>query len=197
MNYLLVGNGPTTNLGAVANKADVIVQINDCKYAAELPTFRKQYIFLTNTGPHVSSLVEKLLSRREHIPFARVFLARNPLLYTVRKCLSAADLRGDYRVSQAWKQLLGVWRTEAVSCWSTFRLERQLETLGMPANLMPSTGMIAYDWISRRLRCGDSLEVMGFTFEGWNRHPWEIERQLIKPKRLRYSWEDCEELKTA
>ena len=45
---------------------------------------------------------------------------------------------------------------------------------------MPSTGMIAYDWLLRKLKPEDTLTVEGFTFEGWSGHPWEIESQLIR-----------------
>ena len=53
--------------------------------------------------------------------------------------------------------------------------------LGMAPACMPSTGMIAYDWVRRRLEAWDYLFTEGFTFEGWAGHPWAIERQLIKP----------------
>jgi hypothetical protein len=51
---------------------------------------------------------------------------------------------------------------------------------GMPPGNMPSTGMVAYHWLLKKLAPGDSLDIAGFTFEGWNRHPWEIERTIIK-----------------
>jgi hypothetical protein len=59
----------------------------------------------------------------------------------------------------------------------------------MPPSFMPSTGMVAYDWLRRRLRTGDSLAVEGFAFQGWEGHPWQIESQLIRPKELPYPWE--------
>jgi hypothetical protein len=42
-------------------------------------------------------------------------------------------------------------------------------------------GMIAYDWLRRRLQPSDCLFTEGFTFEVWHGHPWAIEKQLIKP----------------
>jgi hypothetical protein len=60
---------------------------------------------------------------------------------------------------------------------------------GMPFRCQPSTGMVAYSWLRRRLRIGDSLAVEGFAFQGWEGHPWQIESQLIRPKQLPHSWE--------
>jgi hypothetical protein len=52
--------------------------------------------------------------------------------------------------------------------------------LGMGPSCMPSTGMIAYHWLSQRLKPRDSLDIAGFTFEGWEGHPWKIEKTLVK-----------------
>jgi hypothetical protein len=190
--YLLVGNAPSASLAA-AVRADVIVQINDCPHAAALPVARNHYIFLTNSGPDVSKLVDRLLSRRDYIPHARVVLARNPTFYAIKKWL--LRLRGrshwrDYQLTHTWRKLRGVWPVQKVSFFSTFRLEQKLIAMGMPPSCMPSTGMVAYDWLSRECHAGDSIAIEGFTFEGWDRHPWQIERQLVQPKKAHFSWQD-------
>jgi hypothetical protein len=192
VDYLLVGNGPAPGLAAAVRKADAVVQINDCRHAQALPP-RTRYVFLTNSGPEVSRLVGCLSSyRREDFPYARIVLARNPAFYTLKQWLLRAMNRHwrDYELSQAWTQLRPMWPIETVSFLSALRLDRQLRALGMPGGCMPSTGMIAYDWLSRRLDYDDTLAVEGFTFEGWEGHPWNIERQLIRARTPRYSWQD-------
>jgi len=183
MHYLIVGNSQDADLSGAAH-ADVTIQINDCRYADKLPLVRNQYIFLTNAGPYSGSIVDRLLTRRASIPFAQIILARNPLFYALKKRLLPRHRHRDYQLTWEWDRLHKSWAARAVSCFSTLRLERRLVKLGMPPSFMPSTGMIAYDWVSRQLRGGDVLEVRGFTFQGWDQHPWEIERQLVKSKSL-------------
>jgi len=191
--YLLVGNAPTATLAVAAARADVIVQINDCPHAAALPAARNHYIFLTNSGPNVSELVDRLLSRRDYIPHARVVLARNPTFYMIKTWLLRLRRRSlwrDYQLSHTWRKLCGVWPVQKVSFFSTFRLEQKLIAMGMPPRCMPSTGMLAYDWLSRQLHPGDSIAIEGFTFEGWHQHPWQIESQLVRPQKRPFVWED-------
>ena len=87
----------------------------------------------------------------------------------------------DYQLTKAWRSLAKHWPVECVTLLSSLRLEYQLRRLGMHHTAMPSTGMIAYDWLLRKLKPDDTLAVEGFTFEGWSGHPWEIESQLILP----------------
>lgn len=185
MHYLLVGNGPAAGLAAAASQADVIVQINDCPHAQTLPRSRTLYVFLVNSGgPDVCpQVVERLIGRRAYLPNASIVLARNPAFYTMKRWLMRARRHrhwGDYRLSKAWTRLRGLCRIHTVSCLYALRLELLLIEGGMPRSFMPSTGMIAYDWLRRRLRPGDSVAIEGFTFQGWHRHPWNVERQLVR-----------------
>ena len=114
---------------------------------------------------------------------ATIIRGRNPLFYAAKRAfLQAQNWRlslYDYQLTQSWKMLAKKWPVESVSLSSSMRLEYQLRRLGMAQDAMPSTGMIAYDWLLQRLKPDDYLTVAGFTFEGWPGHPWEIERGLV------------------
>ena len=56
------------------------------------------------------------------------------------------------------------WEVSTISFLSALRLDVTLVRLGMPPSWMPSTGLIAYSWLRKRLRKCDTLEIQGFTF---------------------------------
>ena len=71
------------------------------------------------------------------------------------------------------------WPVEEISFISTLKLEYKLLKAGMKFGWMPSTGMIAYHWLRQKVERGDSLDITGFTFEGWGGHPWHIEKTMV------------------
>ncbi len=186
MHYLLVGNAPHDDLQALAIKSDIIIQMNSCIHAETLSPFPSQYVFGTNTG---RPLVKWTTQIREHrnrgwLQNPVVILARNPNFYRLKRYLQLAKLETDsqsFTPSNDWKELGRDWRIELMSYSASSSLEKKMRLLGMESNSMPSTGMVAYDWICNRLTEDDSLTLAGFTFEGWQRHPWHIEKDIIKP----------------
>jgi len=186
MNYLLIGNGPIKDLARASDAADSIVQMNNCRHASRDIAAKTQHIFITNMGAKVSGpLCQAIKTHGALLGNATVVLGRNPLFYSSKRAfLQAQDWMApfdDYQLTQAWRSLAKDWPVERVSLLSSMRLEYQLRRLGMHHKAMPSTGMIAYDWLLRRLKPEDTLAVEGFTFEGWSGHPWAIESQLILP----------------
>jgi hypothetical protein len=185
MNYLLVGNGPTQNLVGSSSTADSIVQINTCRHAAALPVEKTHHIFISNMGDKVSApLCQAIETQRVLLCHATVMLGRNPSFYASKRAVLQAQDWGnalhDYHLTEAWRTLAPAWKIGRVSFLSSLRLEWQLRQLGMRQASMPSTGMIAYDWLLQRLKPGDTITVEGFTFEGWSGHPWAIESRLIR-----------------
>lgn len=180
MRYLLVGNGPTNDVGVKAKHADAVIQINDCQHNDQAIAEKTRYIFVSNSGDTSLPLLDHILRHKYSFPNAQIICARNPLYYTVKKWL--LRLRGNslvpnYEILPAWERLTG---RIFVSFLQTMRLEFKLRKHGMAPSLMPSTGMIAYHWLCQRLEPADSLDLVGFTFEGWEHHPWDIERKLVK-----------------
>ncbi|MCX8504560.1 MAG: hypothetical protein ORN52_11375 [Beijerinckiaceae bacterium] len=186
MNYLLVGNGPTKNLARAADAADSIVQINHCRHAEHLSAEKTQHVFIANMGETVSApLCQAIKERGALLGEATIIRGRNPVFYTSKSVYLQTQSLGvslhDYRLTQSWRMLAKIWPIKSVSLLSSVRLKYQMLRLGMPQASMPSTGMIAYDWLLRKLKPNDRLTVEGFTFEGWPGHPWAIERDLILP----------------
>ncbi len=87
---------------------------------------------------------------------------------------------GDFAPDPALWTLRRDWRLGLVSPACSAALDALLTQHGMPPEHMPSTGMAAWFWLRRRLRPGDSINLAGFTHEGWFRHPWAIERALMR-----------------
>jgi hypothetical protein len=181
MRYLLVGNGPSHDVEAKAKHADAVVQVNGCAHGDLIPSGAATHIFIVNTGfIACPTVVKALLTKKDQLFGARIVLARNPLFYRVKHRLAALARSWttiDCVLNDAWKEL--DCPTEVVSFVSALSLEYKLWRLGKPPSFLPSTGMVAYHWLCRRLQPGDSLDVTGFTFEGWDGHPWAIEKRLI------------------
>ena len=185
MNYLLVGNGLTRNLACASEASDSIIQINTSRHADKLPVEKTHHIFISNMGDKVSEpLCQAIEQQRALLCHATVMLGRNPSFYVSKRAFLQVRDRShnlhDYHLTQAWRTLAPRWKIERVSFLSSVRLEWQLRQLGMRRASMPSTGMIAYDWLLQRLKPEDTITVEGFSFEGWAGHPWAIESRLIK-----------------
>lgn len=184
MRYFLVGNAPNCADAVVTNArhADVIVQCNGCTYAEFLPSAQVNYVFVTNTAPEpgtISAIERRLTSLRSLPVFTStsIVLCRNPHAYRLGKYV----LRAGFHIRKESVELNRLWPVRTVSFVSTVRLHMRLLRLGMRMSQMPSTGMVAYDWVRRRLRPTDSLLVAGFAHQGWPGHPWDLEREMIRP----------------
>jgi hypothetical protein len=183
MRYLLIGNAPdqAEAVSKAAERADIVLQIDHCRYAEILPRVRANYVFLTNAGATAevwSPIMNRLLSLPNASVFqhdTRLILARNPAFYAVKKSLMRA--RGkpfwrNYSTNQLTEPVARLWPSETISFYSSLRLEFKLHRLGKRPTLMPSTGLIAYDWLRRRWQDWDYIGVEGFTFVGWDFRPW-------------------------
>jgi hypothetical protein len=185
MRYLLVGNGPAPDISALAAKSDYVIQINGCRHAEQIPPHLTRYVFLVNTGIEAATrAATELYEKRALLPNARIVLARNPAFYLMKKWALRAKGNWHWRdcdLCHAWKKLRGIWPIEVYPFLHTLNLDLELTTHGMQGSMQPSTGLLAYEWITSRLTPMDRLDIAGFTFEGWDGHPWEIERRVVVP----------------
>lgn len=184
MRYLLVGNAPNCGDGVVkkAEHADAIVQCNNCAYAEMLPFAQHNYVFVSNTAPRpeVIRAIERRLTSLRSLPvFAStdIVLCRNPYAYALGKHVFGER----FAVHRYASELNRFWPVRTVSFASTVRLHIDLLKRGMEIRQMPSTGLVAYDWVRRRLQPGDSLLLAAFAHQGWRGHPWHLEREIVKP----------------
>jgi hypothetical protein len=73
-------------------------------------------------------------------------------------------------------------RTKPVMVFSSAHYELCCEELGIFSEarrrLFPSSGFLAVSWLMREFPDA-RLDLFGFTFQGWKRHPWQRERQAL------------------
>lgn len=180
MRYLLVGNGAAPHIADKARHADTVIQINDCKHRDKIDPAKMALVVLVNVSDkYVISKVVGMAQNLDLPAHTRILLSRNIAFYHFKNFLVWLK-RGEAGRGLLPFRLDFDRPVEMVSFFSSLRLELELLQNGMPMSFMPSTGMIAWWWLSRQLKPGDSLDITGFTFEGWGHHPWEIERSLVK-----------------
>ena len=184
MKYLLLGNGPLPEQAGVID-ADLVVQFNLCVHRARVPPFVRRYVFISNTGAPAEQSVAFFVENKNDptLAGAVVMCARNPTFYRLKRCalkLFGSEAQQHYTVSPAPRELHRIAVVETMSFLATLRLETRMREEGMTASMMPSTGMIAFDWVVRGMRPGDRLAIAGFSWEGWEGHPWEIERRIMR-----------------
>jgi hypothetical protein len=186
MRLLLVGNGPAPDLAAQAAWATHIIQINKCVHAPALAGKPTIAVYMNNTGPVAREIAAALVALRETpgMAAATIVFARNPVLYWLKKAGMQLKRDGrwrEYRLNRtAEATARAALPAERPGLLSSLWLELKLRRRGMPPSFQPSTGMVAYDEITAQLGPLGELRLAGFTFEGWEQHPWEIERELVK-----------------
>lgn len=178
MNYLLVGNGECTNIADLAASADIIVQINSCRHNAMLQK-RTCFVFLINSGGQMDSVIQKM--PLDDLQSATIILSRNPFVYWLKYNLLKAMRLPEFETFEMCNRPSLPMPTKVISFIEALQLEYTMRRNGMAFRYHPSTGMVAYYWLRKRLQPEDTLSLAGFTFEGWEGHVWAIERELIKP----------------
>lgn len=189
MRYWLIGNGDIAQetYAEINAQADCIVQINACRHVEGLDAAKTRYVFITNTGD-TSDAVEGLLRHEKRLVSSIVYLSRNRFYYNMKKRWLRRIVRypqwWNFAECGSWRGLRGVWPIRSVGFVESARLDVDMMRRGMTQEKMPSTGLVAYDWIRRRLKPGDGLNVDGFSFVGWEGHAWEIEKRIVMPLQL-------------
>lgn len=192
MRYLLVGNAPIDGQEASIRDADVIIQTNKCLHVDLIPQEKTRYVIITNTGTpsrKVVRHVRRLRVGKKLGDFSLVF-ARNEeySLEKVRRLKATAT--GLFRFFRSYrsfrcpldkKALAAEFKLIEISLDFSAQLDKRLMALGMKEDQLPSTGLIAFEWIKTLMQPGDHLEPIGFTHQGWDGHPWTIEAQLVRP----------------
>ena len=179
--YLLVGNGPAADIATKARHADAVIQTNSCVHREAIPPEKMSHVCVVNTSDPASiNGVAAMLRRLEELPAQTcIVFTRNPTFYWLKSFAAWLYNPDGLRCFLPFKIDLGR-SSETVSFLATCLLEFKMLRAGMPLRNMPSTGMVAFDWLSKKLKPGDSLDIDGFTFQGWDRHSWDVERKLIK-----------------
>ena len=184
MKYVLLGNGKIKPSKSFAD-ADCVVQFNHCRHIDRVPPAAQRWVFLSNTGSPMQRNVEILCAMPDHpaLQDAVMMQARNPAFYRLKRAwlrLRLSPHWQDFTPSDAGAALAAFWSVKTMNFGASLGLDRLLRARGMAAHMMPSTGMIAFDWVRAQMRPEDLLRIEGFGWQGWEGHPWAIERAMMQ-----------------
>ncbi len=185
---VIVGNGPLVkDCTSLVDSSDFVVRFNLCASFAMHTGTRTDVLCLNNTGRPALELARGALLKG--FPFSQtveeIWFPRPRQSALQRFIEKLRPLHSDLEYGDA---------IIAAHGWQTKRIEYLLETRqrelwmkllaqGKPriAPRKPSSGMVAIEYVLSEDRFADyEKHFLGFTFQGWKRHPWELERQLIE-----------------
>jgi hypothetical protein len=166
MRYLLVGNGAATDISTKARHADAVIQINRCAHREAIAPEKMSHVCVVNVSdPTAIDGVAAMLQGLSLPDHTKIVFTRNPTFYWLKSFAAWLYNPDGLRCFLPFKP--DVARPgETVSFLAACLLELRMLKAGMPPRNMPSTGMVAFDWLSKKLNPGDSLDIDGFTFEG-------------------------------
>lgn len=196
---VIIGNAPlATDCSGIVDSSDFVVRFNLCVSFGENTGTRTDALCLNNTGKPARQLARGALLKQapfnesvEEIWFPRP--RQSPLRRLVERLKPLhSDLEyGDEIIrSHGWHDK----RVEYLLETSQQELWKKLLAQGIPTVTprKPSSGIIAIEYVLSERRFAEYEKLMlGFTFKGWKRHPWELERRLVE------SYTSCEQLRCA
>jgi len=196
----LVGNGEIArNLSRSIDSSDFVVRFNACRnYGGPCGT-RLDALCLTNTGQPA-----RLFSRKGYfnaLPFfpaiAEIWIPRDVRVHKKYNDLyleAGGDPALPEPLSDRTRQILAANFSDLTVCRFGAATNEAafltLSVLSTTAFVMPSTGYLALmHALTATAWTGYEIRLAGFSFTGWQGHPWAAERAavaaLVKQKRLR------------
>lgn len=150
-----------------------------------IPAEKTRYIFIANTRP-VAREILKYVNETVRSAIGDNFIlvvSRNENFYNTKNLNLQAlndEMHIKYGVVLNKKGLSDDFDVIEVGHSFSEDLDDSLIRRGMKVGQMPSTGLIAYEWLKTIMNTGDELRIAGFTHSGWWGHPWELEKDIIK-----------------
>lgn len=183
----IVGNAEVpADCTSAIDAADVVVRFNLCPNLGQHTGRRTSHLWLTNTGKPGLGFTEPVrlqavLSRSSP---ERIVLAR-PALDPVEQLI--VRIRSDQSAMEYGEQICAQAQSLGVPCqYARPHLQahamRVLLGYGQPAvkPKCPSTGILAiHHYATAAEYAGHAIAVVGFGFQGWKFHPWELERAYV------------------
>ena len=187
----LVGNAPTgTDAAAAIDACERVVRFNDARGFGGEAGSKATDLFLVNRGGAPAEwLRDPALARRPAVAAAsRVVLPLHPdsAYLPIRRDAAGRVHRDDRDHSARLRERLET-PARAVIRLPARHHERCCAALGLdPAGGVddgrPSTGFVALAWYLDALAPGWRVVLHGFTFEGWEGHPWRREREWVEAR---------------
>jgi hypothetical protein len=188
--FMIVGNG---DIGDTAREtiaeASFVMRFNDCRSARE-DAARTDIVVVCNTGrPGRKMLEEPEWRAHASVKAAQaIWCVRDPEKFAEMRLPLAEshpeldDFCDDYTEG---------FRVFAENEGKSFRiiprevherLDAALSAFSPAPYVVPSTGLVAIaDLIANHLADEDRIALAGFSHQGWDGHPWDAERQYLKP----------------
>ena len=175
MNIFLVGNGPTTDLNQIVNKADLVVRMNKAPSFGVTTGTKTDILVLVNTGVPGSELLSKR-GVRANRAFSVAKEIRMPVCpERAAERLARYPERAHQLTEFSHLTALPIYRDKTISFVPGDLVAALEAKLDSP---MPSTGMIMTEQLVMNRQPGDVLYLCGFAHQGWDGHPWAKEKAL-------------------
>ena len=178
---LLLGNGPAPpDVDRLVARADTVVRFNQCESARGDEEARTDVLAVNATGQPGLNMLDKGLPRCAST--ATVFFARNVEVHwrRYRQFGLGRVPKALVPMHQAMVVHFGLGRHVAIPAGDYDAVfERLLGLDGAADFIMPSLGFTVLDLLAHRTY-GSRLGIAGFSFEGWDGHPWRKERTLAE-----------------
>lgn len=175
MNIFLVGNGPTSDLNDIIDRADLVVRMNTVPTFGKTTGTKTDILVLVNTGsPGLELLSLKGVMSNPAFKLAReIRLPVCPERAAVRR---AAHPERSNQMSE-WSHLTKheVYRDKIITNVHGHIAAKLEAKLNSP---VPSTGMTITEQFVTNFQRGHKIHLCGFEHKGWDGHPWEAEKAL-------------------
>lgn len=187
---VIVGGGrATSNRAKLIERAAIVVRFNDCKSSCWNNGYRTDILLINNTGPAALKYC-KANSLATPFPF------KSPWQYIFVRDIGShkehykkmasffpeygADIFEDYSAEIVHANRIQPHMLSWIPHGFSQDLFHQLEQISSGPFLCPSTGMIGIAWMLMNEQFLDRrIHLIGFSFAGWEAHPWPAERELV------------------
>lgn len=186
---VIVGNSPLPeNARERIDAADAVMRFNQPPHSVEEAGFKTDVLFVSNAGNPMQRRLEN-----SSYPRSPVFMAAKEVVFSYSpevirryhpKPNLLSRLRG--RKSDWTRQASALFEGagKPVTIMSTQFYVECCEILGIAEaerrRLFPSSGFIGFRYGLQKFPAPEwSIDILGFTWEGWAKHPWKAEREWI------------------
>lgn len=189
MQIMVVGNAPLNeDFSALIDRADEVIRFNRANNFGGHGGTRTTVLCLANWGEIGRKIAKRrLLTGLPCFPEVREFWFSRPSFHESsflwRKHWRRDFDNLDYSNAIVRRNSLRA-RTRIFfgadiyrRCLELCRIEQDVQI----PKMQPSTGFLGLQYVLQRYgACGATITLVGFTFAGWERHPWQAEQAVVE-----------------